>query len=67
MKPEKDPRGPVRKIVAVTSTNKAAEVMLDCGHLRLLNPCFSYRVGDDCNCLPCREGAGSEPGLYPVR
>ena len=50
----RDPRGPVRVIVAIDKSdfNKAG-VKLSCNHVPDLNPVFSRRVGDECRCFQC--------------
>lgn len=55
--PYQDPRGPIRRIVAVDSVNTEhpdhTAVTLDCGHIRKFNPIYHYKVGSDARCLAC--------------
>lgn len=51
---KKDPRGPYRTIVSVDKSNiNDCGVTLSCGHKPNLNPVFTYKVGDICNCYAC--------------
>jgi hypothetical protein len=54
-----DPRGPIRKILAVevpTAENNHGYTVLtlSCGHKANANPIFSHSVGEDRNCLLCK-------------
>lgn len=51
-----DPRGPVRRIVALDKRTDGTRADLDCGHTADLNQIFHYRVGDEQRCIRCRRG-----------
>lgn len=54
LKTDSDPRGPERTIVSVDPEWPSNRVTLDCGHVRELNPAYTYRVGDKVRCFACR-------------
>ncbi len=64
MRGNNDPRGPLQKIVEVQEyrltrldhhSGGCTPVILDCGHVRELNPTFHYAIGDDCRCFTCAD------------
>lgn len=62
-----DPRGPLRKIVAVDppSIERPACITyltLSCGHVSESNGIYSYKVGADCRCFACRKENNDDAG-----
>lgn len=48
-----DPRGPMRRIVAVEPTSACTWVTFDCGHISEMNQIYTYKVGALSNCFHC--------------
>lgn len=48
-----DPRGPLRKTLAVEPDTQGTLVQLECGHVRILNQIYTYKVGDLQRCFEC--------------
>ena len=51
----KDPRGPVRTIVAVERYPDRTDLLLSCGHTGRFNQTFTYKVGREVRCFTCRK------------
>jgi hypothetical protein len=50
-----DPRGPLRKILAIDRRPDGTRVTLDCGHAAVWNQIYTYEVGATGRCFKCTD------------
>lgn len=50
-----DPRGPVRRIVAIKEGDGPTLITADCGHTGEYANHFTYKIGASIHCFDCRQ------------
>jgi len=48
-----DPRGPIREITKIEDTFSEVKLHLNCGHISLVNPIYSYKAEKTSHCIHC--------------
>jgi hypothetical protein len=57
--PAPDPRGPMRKIVAIKESSGPTLITKDCGHTSEYANHFTYKVGASLHCYACGQQSKS--------
>lgn len=53
-----DPRGPMRRIVAINERSDGTAITCDCGHTYNRAQHFTYKIGADIRCFSCLPSNG---------
>jgi hypothetical protein len=55
-----DPRGPMRRIVAIVERTDGTAITCDCGHTYDRAQHFTYKIGADIRCIECLSSANGD-------
>jgi hypothetical protein len=55
-----DPRGPMRRIVAIVERSDGTAITCDCGHTYDRAQHFTYKIGADIRCIECLSSSNGD-------